>query len=114
MSPSEGERRLISAIAPSPGERRASSKRTGEPRQLVETGCGCARGDGLAGQLEPLAQVLGVPGGSDRAGRVEEDRVPPAAAGSREDLADRGRVLLRRPPGELGRVAAFDAEVQRV
>ena len=36
MSPSEGERRLISAIAPRPGPASASLNRIREPRQLVE------------------------------------------------------------------------------
>ena len=86
----------------------------GEPRQLVEPRRGGAGVDRLTRELEPFAQVLGVPGRRDRAGRVQEDRVAPAAVRSREDVADRLRVLGRRAAAELGRVAALDAELERI
>src|SRR6187551_120582 len=110
MSPSDGERRLISAIAPRPGPARASLNRMAEPRELVEPGGGGAGIDGRARQLEPFAEVVGVAGRRDRTGRVEQDRVPAPPVGAGEHLADRLRVVGGRAAAQLVRVAALDAE----
>src|SRR5688500_15034888 len=112
MSPSEGERRLNSAIAPRPGWASASLNRTREPRQLVESCGGGAGVDRLSGELESFPQVFRTAGGGDRPCCVQENRIAPAAVRSREDVADRLRVLGRRAAAELGRVAAFEPQVQ--
>ena len=46
------------------------------------------------------------PRGGDRAGRVQQDRVAPAAVRPGEDVADRLGVLGRRAAAQLGRIAA--------
>src|SRR5215218_430376 len=109
-SPAEGERRLTSAIAPSPGRRSASAKRN----QHLQSLSGRAGLDRLAGELQALAQVLRVSTGGDRAGRVQEDRVAPAAVATGEDLPDRSRVLFRRATPKLLRRAASDSQLHRI
>ena len=94
-SPADGERRLISAIA---GETRAG-ERVAEPthrregdERLEPLGRG-SRVDRLAGELEPVAEIVRVPAGGDRAGGVEQDRVALARPAPRP----------RRPPGSRRR-----------
>ena len=100
MSPSEGERRLNSAIAPRPGPAKASLNRIREPRQLFETRGRGAGVDRLAGELEPLPQVFRPAGCGDRAGRIQEDRVAPAAV--RSGQARRGSPARSRPASRRG------------
>ena len=117
-SPADGERRLTSAIAPSPGALRASRNR---PMSLESTrraarGARPRRRSRAAsrGELEPFAEVGGVPGRGDRAGGVEQDRVARAAVAAGEDAADARGVLVRRAAAQLLRIAARDAELERV
>ena len=55
-----------------------------------------------------------MPGGGDRAGRVQRDRGALRARCPRENLAGSARVLLGRATGELGGVARRDSELDRV
>src|SRR3954469_19837955 len=115
MSPSDGERRLNSAIAPRPGFESASANLgTCELHQLVEPRRGRAGVECLARQLDALAQVGGVSTGCDRARGVEQDRVARAALLAAEDAPDRRRVLLGASTGERGELAPIDPEVPRI
>src|SRR5689334_12094524 len=115
MSPAEGERRLNSAIAASPGAESASLRRgMREPREIVEPCAGGSRLDRLRRESEPFAEIGGVAGGGDRAGRVEEDGVALPAPAAGEDVPDDPRVLLRGAAAQLLRVAALEAELGAV
>src|SRR3954468_13213761 len=95
MSPSEGDRRLNSAIAPRPGFDSASANLgTGELHQLVEPRRGRAGVECLPRERDPLAQIGGMSAGCDRAGCVEQDRVARAALLAAEDATDRRSVLV--------------------
>src|SRR5687767_6241291 len=108
MSPSEGERRLNSAIALRPGFVRTDLNRIREPRQLVEPRGRGAGVDRFAGELEPLPQVFGVAGRGDGARSVQEDRVASATTRAGEHVADRLSVLGRRAAAQLCRIAPLD------
>src|SRR5262249_25561517 len=86
----------------------------GEGDELLEPLRGGARVDRLARELQPLPEVLGMAACGDRARRVEEDRVAAAAAGAGEDLTDARGIRGRVAAAQLVRVAAGDAEVERV
>ena len=69
--------------------------------------------DRLRGALEPLAQIVRVPGCRDRRRGVEHDGVPLGARRALEDLP-RGRgVLGRRAAGELGGIARGRSRARR-
>ena len=55
-----------------------------------------------------------MPGGGDRAGRIEQHGIALAAQLTREDVASRARVLRRRATQELVGAAALDPEIVRV
>ncbi len=94
-----------------PGQRISKASHLREPREVVEARAGGAGIDRLGGEGEPLAQVGGVPGGRDRAGRVEQDGVALPAAGAREDVADAARVFLGRAAAQLFGVAPLEPEL---
>src|SRR5437016_1706414 len=86
----------------------------GKGGELVEALRRRARVESVAGELEAFTQVGGVAAGCDRARRVEQDCRAAAAGGTREDLADRHGVLGGGAAAKLLRVAALDAELERV
>ena len=121
-SPADGERRLISAIAPSPGRRSASSKRpirqtpARTPRAPRAAPPPSPESSVVRGDLEPLAQVVA---------RARPRRCPPAAFSSTASrfgprsspariAADLRGVLLRAAAGERRRVGRLDPELARV
>ncbi len=116
MSPIEGERRLNSATAASPGPLSASreSHAWENSTSSLQPRRGRAGVDRLAGEGDSFAQVLGVPGRGDAARGVEDDRGAMPAVLPREHRPQRSRVRLRVAAAQLGRVATFDAEVERV
>ena len=62
----------------------------------------------------PSRRSAAWPAGGDRAGGVEQDRRALAAVLAAEDRADRLGVVAGRAAAQLGRVAARDAELERV
>src|SRR5439155_2328499 len=114
-SPADGERRLISAIAPRPSWASASRNLPmREFSQLAEPGRRRAGVDRRPRPHQPLAEVRGMASRRDRTGGVQQHRVALAACGAAEDRLDRPRVLLRGAALELGGVAGLDAELGRI
>src|SRR5262249_56372647 len=75
--------------------------RAREGDQEVEPSSGGARVDGFTRKLQPVSQVVGVPGGGDRARGVEQDRLARRAGRSGEHRSDCLRVLGRRATAQL-------------
>ena len=120
-SPADGERRLISAIAPSPGRRSASSKRpirrtpARTPPARSSRAAAAPASSVARATSSPSRRSSRVPGGGDAAGGVQEHGLalrPVLLA--REDPADLRRVLLRAAAGERRRVGRLDPELGRV
>ena len=85
-----------------------------ERGERLEPLAGGARGDRLDGEGDPRAEIVRVAGGDERPGCVEDDGVAARPGLPREDAADRVRVVLGGIADELGRGAAWDAELERV
>src|SRR5207302_10402944 len=72
-----------------------------ERDQLLEPCRGSTGIDGLARELEALAEVFRVSACRNRAGRVQEDGAASASVRSREHVANCLRVLVRRATSQF-------------
>ena len=115
-SPAEGERRLISAIAARPGPASASGTHAPPPSRVNAISSSrrapAAPESTVSVANRGLPEIARLPGRGDRARGVQEHGVAPSVRARRR--AHLGGVLRGRPSAEVGRVAARDAEVERV
>ena len=115
MSPSEGERRLNSAIAPRPG----AAKRVPKPHceNLASSSSrSAAAPESIASRASssPSRRSAAWPAAAIAPAAFRRIASRLAAVRSGEHVADRLRVLGRRAAAELGRVAARDPELERI
>src|SRR5438105_4937622 len=78
------------------GDSRGHLPCTGERDELVQALRGRARVHGLSGELEAFAEVFRVSGSGDRAGSVEQDRLPRRTAAACS-IAGWGAGAKRKP-----------------